>query len=163
MKQRWCPKGVRPPWIVREAYQWLWLYAAVEPRQGRLFCLLMPAVDSACFEAFLGAFEKEFKEGERVGLVLDNGPSHTSGQVKWPEGVVPIRLPAYSPELNPAEQLFRMLRKPLSNRVFEDLGELEEALREALQNYWEQPDVLIRLTDYPWWHDASLRLPPLSP
>lgn len=35
LRRRWCPRGVRPPWIVEEAYEWLWLYVAVEPTTGR--------------------------------------------------------------------------------------------------------------------------------
>jgi hypothetical protein len=36
-RRRWCPKGVRPPWIVEDRYEWLWLYAAIEPRTGESF------------------------------------------------------------------------------------------------------------------------------
>ncbi len=71
--------------------------------------------------------------------------------MRWPEHVVRLPLPSYSPELNPAEAIFRALRAELSNRVFDSLAELEEALCEALRRYWEKPAQLKSLTAYPWW------------
>lgn len=140
--------GERPPWIVHESYQWVWLYVAVEPTIGKLICWVLPNVDSACLTAFLQALRAEVPD-ERVGIVLDNAPSHRSGQVVWPEGFVPLPLPAYSPELNPAEHIFRHLRKRLANQVFANLDALHAALTQALHELWEHPDVVVRLT--PWW------------
>lgn len=150
LRRRWCVRGERPPWIVQETYQWLWLYVAVEPTQGTLICWVLPNVDSACFTAFLEALRAELPD-ERVGVVLDNAPSHRSRQVVWPDGFVPLPLPPYSPELNPAEQVFRHLRKRLANQVFDDLTALQAALTQALAELWTQPHVVIRLTAYPWW------------
>ena len=91
---------------------------------------------------------------EPVSIVLDNASTHRSGQVHWPAGYRPIALPAYSPELDPAEQIFRQVRQALANRIFETLEDLEAALTEALRPFWEQPQRLQRLTGYPWWIQA---------
>lgn len=159
--RRWCPSGIRPPWIVEEQYDWLWVYAGVEPETGESFFLFLPSVDSSCFERFLAELSQAF-EGKRLGVVLDNAPSHRSGKVSWLEQLSPIRLPAYSPELNPAEQVFRHLRKMLSNRVFESMAELSDALTETLRELWENPSVLVRLTGYPWWKRGTLATPSFS-
>jgi hypothetical protein len=37
-RRRWCPRGIRPPWVVEDRYEWLWLYAAVEPRTTGRCC-----------------------------------------------------------------------------------------------------------------------------
>jgi transposase len=66
----------------------------------------------------------------------------------------PLYLPPYSPELNPAEQVFQYLRKHLSNIAFTTLDELQNALIDELQQFWEQPTVLFQLTGYPWWVEA---------
>ena len=154
LRRRWCPAGVRPPWVVAEAYEWVWVHVAVEPTTGRCVVLYLPALDGACCQVFLRAVAEAFP-GQRVGVVLDNAPGHTSGAVAWPETLVPLPLPPYSPELNPAEQLFRVLRQALANRVFADLTELEAALTEALRAYWDEPPRLRRLTAYPWWADGA--------
>ena len=102
---------------------------------------------------FLQALRREFGE-ERVGVVLDNAPSHRSQRVVWPQGMVPLPLPSYSPELNPAEQVFRHLRKRLANQVFDDLAALQTALTQALEELWAQPEIVVRLTAYPWWYEG---------
>jgi hypothetical protein len=53
-----------------------------------------------------------------------------------------------------AEQIFRHVRKSLSNRLFTTLDELQNALIDALQQFWEHPTVLMQLTGYPWWVEA---------
>ena len=150
LRRRWALLGERPPWVVQDAYDWMRLYVAVEPTSGTLVCWLLPNVDSACLTAFLQALRAELS-AERVGIVLDNASSHRSQQVGWPDGFVPLPLPPYSPELNPAEHIFRHLRKRLANQVFDDLAVLEVALRQALEELGAQPNIVVRLTAYPWW------------
>ena len=55
-------------------------------------------------------------------MVVDGASSHRSKDHVIPENVVMIRLPPYSPELNPAEQIWNILcRNYFANRVFESL------------------------------------------
>lgn len=157
LRRRWCPRGIRPPWIVHDRYEWLWLYAAVEPTTGASFFLLLPRVTKVCFARFLAAFGRE-TAGERVGMVLDGSGAHRAA-ISWPEHLVPLPLPRYSPELNPAEQIFRVLRAGLANRIYENLDELEAAMTEQLQPWWDHPATLRRLTNYGWWADAVAILP----
>ena len=146
--------------MVEDQYEWLWLYAAVEPASGEGFFLLLPGVSKEWFGRFLREFGRVVG-GRRVGLVLDGAGSHRAA-VEWPDGVVPVPLPPYSPELNPAEQVFRALRAKLANRVFEDLAALEGAIAEHLRPYWDRPATLRRLTAYPWWLHGT-RTTPLPP
>jgi transposase len=152
-RRRWCPKGARPPWEHEDRYEWLWLYAAVEPSTGESFVLFLPHTDGACLATFLQAFRRAVPDG-RLGLLLDGSGSHTSDRVAWPADLVAVRPPPYSPELNPAERWFEELRAALANRVFDSLEQLETALTEALRPYWAEPGKLSRLTNYPWWKEA---------
>ena len=91
----------------------------------------------------------------RVGLVLDGSGAPHAAALRWPEGLAPWWLPPYSPELNPAEQLFRYLRAKLANRLFADRDELEAALTAVLREFSDQPPILRHLTAYPWWLQAT--------
>lgn len=153
-RRRWCPFGSRPPWVFQDKYEWFWLYAAVEPRTGESFCLEMPRLDGICFEVFLKELKKAYPDQEIV-LVSDRAGSHTSDQVKWPEGIEPLFLPACSPELDPVERWFEELRRALSNEVFETVEALAKRLTAALVPYWEDPARLARLTGYSWWVKAT--------
>lgn len=149
-RRRWCPRGIRPPWVVEDRYEWLWLYAAVEPATGASSCPYLPQLDGGCLEAFLRAFRNAYPT-DRIALVLDGSGSHGNAAVTWPAGLQPVRLPPYSPELNPAERWFEELRGALANTVFESIDALMTALTQALEPYWAQPTRLAQLTGYPWW------------
>ena len=149
-RRRWCPRGSRAPWVVEDRYEWLWLYAAVEPATGASFCLYLPRLDGACLEVFLQAFRQAYPDDDIV-LVLDGSGSHSNGAVTWPVGIHPLRLPPYSPELNPAERWFADLRGALANTLFESIDALMTALTQELKPYWAQPTRLAQLTGYPWW------------
>ena len=87
----------------------------------------------------LGGFRGGDRWGARVGLVLDG-----SGSPSRRDPLAGARGPAaacrrYSPELNPAEQVFRVLRPKLANRIFATIAELEAAITEHLRPYWDQP------------------------
>lgn len=153
-RRRWCPKGFRPLWVFQDRYEWLWLYAAVEPKTGESFCLEMPCLNGDCFEVFLQELRRAYPD-EEIVLVSDRAGSHTSGHVRWPEGIDSLLLPACSPELDPVERWFEELRGALSNEVFDTTEAIAEALTEAMRPYWEDPTRLARLTGYGWWVEAT--------
>ena len=126
------------------------MYAAVEPTTGWSYVLLLPETDSRCREIFCRHLRKALGP-QRVGVVLDGSGSHRSKQWAWPQDLVPLLLPAHSPELNPAEQLFRHLRKRLANRLFGSIQELEKTPGEELRAWQQNKTEVQRLTAYPWW------------
>jgi transposase len=138
---------------VQDEYEWLWLYAVVEPTTGTGVFLLLPTVEGQWLEIFLRNLRQELGKGQ-IGVVLDSSGSQHSGEVRWPQGMHPLYQPPYSPELNPAEQIFRYLRMTLSNVIFTTLDELQNALINELQQFWEHPTELLQLTGHPWWVEA---------
>lgn len=153
-RRRWCPLGVRPPWIVEDQYEWTWVYVAVEPTTGWSYVLLLPEITGHCLEIFCRRL-RQATGSQRVGLVLDGSGSHQSKQFNWPSDLVPLRLPAYSPELNPAEQLFRHLRKKLANCLFDSRKEREAALSEELRQWQDNRAGIQQLMGYSWWNKGA--------
>jgi len=138
---------------VRRSYKWTYLYAAVEPATGESFCVYLPGMDDGCLEIFLDELSKTYPEHHLL-VVLDGAPSHRSEQIDRPENVSLIMLPPYSPELDPAERWFQEFRRKLSNRTFDSVAVLQEALTRTLVPYWENPTLLKRLIGYSWWVEA---------
>ena len=87
-------------------------------------------------------------------VVLDGAPSHRSEEIVCPDNVEFLRLPAYSPELDPVERWFQEFRRELSNKAFESVELLQEALDQTLWPYWEDLSRLQRLTGFSWWVEA---------
>jgi transposase len=152
-KRRYCPKGFRPPYVVSRTYEWTYLYAAVDPITGESFCLYLPGMDGMCFEEFLGRLGEVYAD-HRLVVVLDGAPSHTSKEIEPPENVRLLSLPPYSPELNPVERWFQEFRRALSNRIFETIELLQEAITDTLEPYWKDPARLRCLVGFSWWVEA---------
>ena len=73
----------------------------------------------------------------RVVLVIDNAPWHAGQPVAEALRDNPhlefYRLPPYSPQLNPIEQFWRVLRRRAThNRLFDSLADLKRSLRNSL-------------------------------
>lgn len=85
------------------------------------------AVDADLLSAVLVAFAEQVGagEGKLVILVLNNAGWHGSGDLVVPKGSELAFLPAYTPELQPAEHSW-----PLANKHFATLKDLDAALSE---------------------------------
>nr|WP_229599724.1 transposase [Runella slithyformis] len=54
-----------------------------------------------------------------------------------------VALPGYSPELNPVELLWSQLKRELKNRVFLDLTDLAEVLKEKIEEVRKDTELLV--------------------
>jgi transposase len=59
-------------------------------------------------------------------------------------------LPAYSPELQPAERLWSLVDEPLVNEYFETIEEIEEILITCCQYLETMTNEIKNLTNYHW-------------
>lgn len=84
-------------------------------------------------------------------VVMDRAAWHTGNRLILPQNMRLEWLPPYSPECNPAEHLWDMLReKYFSNRLFRSLDHVEAVLMEALHTFWKLPEKIQTLTLFPW-------------
>lgn len=84
----------------------------------------MPQCNSLNFQIFLDLFSKTRPDELKV-IVLDNGAFHKAQVLVIPENIILIFLPPYSPELNPAENMWARFKRNFTNRLFKTLDELE--------------------------------------
>jgi transposase len=152
-KRRWTPVRKRPPYTLKIGYQYTYLYLGVNPKEGKIFALILPDMTGASYEIFLEEFSKYIGK-EEVLLIVDNVPSHKSKNIKIPDNIVLEKLPPYSPELNPVERIFEEIRKDMSNKIFEGIEEVEDYLIEILKKYFENPKLVKKLTLYPYIREA---------
>jgi transposase len=133
LTNQWARKGSRPTAVKQTRYEWVYLYAAVEPATGDSVALLMPVVNIATFGTFLQELSSKLRADEHAVLIMDQAGWHTSKRVTVPENITVLLLPPYSPELNPVENLWHYIKSHyLSNRAYEDY----QALLDAGQAAW---------------------------
>jgi hypothetical protein len=71
--------------VKQTRYEWVYLYAAVEPRSGASAALIAPNVDTGSFNAFLKILKAEIQPGEHAVLIMDQAlrracPPHRMAQ-----------------------------------------------------------------------------------
>ncbi len=149
----WAPCGQRPIAPVRRRFQWLYVYGFVRPRTGQTWWALLPTVSAKAFSLALRAFARDEEIGptRRAVLVLDQAGWHTAKVLDLPEGIHLAFLPAYSPELQPAERLWELVDAPVANRSFPDLDALEGVLAARCRTLERQCSRIKPLTHYHWW------------
>lgn len=153
LRKRWTKKGKPCVALVWPRFKWFYLYAFVHPGTGRTHWLIMPRVDHKAFQYALNDFAKHYvKPGEvEVVLVLDNAAYHTTKKLEWPAGLHGIFLPAYSPELQPAERLWRVVDEPFVNRSFQTIEEMENVAVQSCRAVMKNTSHIKGLTNYHWW------------
>lgn len=150
----WARRGSRPTVVRQTRYEWIYLYAAVEPATGESAALLAPNANTGTMNAFLKILAEELKPGEHIVLIMDGAGWHKSKGLKVPDGITILLLPAYSPELNPVENLWHYMRSHyLSNRVYADYDALLEAGTTAYRRL--TPDLLRTVCACPYLERAD--------
>ncbi len=68
-----------------------------------------------------------------------------------PDGIHLVFLPAYPPELQPAERLWPLVHEAMANRRIETLEELEDLLTERCRVLAADAEVIRSNTLFHWW------------
>jgi DDE superfamily endonuclease len=130
IRRVYAPRGEQPMVRVHPRYEWLYLYAFVHPNSGRSVWYLLPALNTAAFQAVLENFALEVlsEAGKRVLVVLDNAAWHKSKTLEIPSWLAFVFLPSNLLELQPAERLWALFDAPIANRCLPGLVALETVL-----------------------------------
>jgi transposase len=145
---RSLPSSIVSPGLPRR-----YLVGFVHPASGRTVFHLASTVSIPLFEVELAAFARAVGASptKQIVLVLDRAGWHTSVRLRVPEHVHLLFLPAYSPELQPAEHLWPLTNTALANRHFGDIEELEDAQARRCVALQQRPDLIRSATHFHWW------------
>jgi transposase len=80
---------------------------------------------------------------------VDGASAHRAKSLRVPERLTLVSLPAYTPELNPTERLWPLVKEGVANRTHENLAALEEAVCGCCQRI--SAATCAALTNYHWW------------
>lgn len=153
----WAPTGSRPEAVRQTEYQYLWVLGAVCPETGHAEGLLSPRLNTGVVNVFLRQFSETVGESEHAVMFWDGAGFHRSKSLRVPENVSLVQLPAYSPELNPIENLWHYLKSHhWSNRTYADYEALEEASQQAWQQSVLNQDLMQTVCAAPWLKRAGL-------
>lgn len=129
--------GVKPKLPYQHRFQNTYLFGAFSPTNGDHFTLELPYCNSACFQEYLNELSI-YKPDEFKILILDNGAFHKAKALEIPPNIELMFLPPYSPELNPAEQMWRYLKDRLANKIFTTIENMSDEIAKIYQNITDE-------------------------
>ena len=115
-------------------------------------------VNKEFFEALLALFAREAGAGRErtIVLQLDNAGWHGEAGLAVPEGIRLVYLPAYSPELQPAETLWALVDELIVNKHIPTLDELAQTIARRCVDLAGTPDRIRSQTRFHWWPEISV-------
>ena len=118
-------KGVKPTAPFLHRFDNLYLFGAFSPITGDKYLLEMPCCNSEGFQIFLDHLSEQNPNEFKIHI-LDNGASHHAKTLQIPYNISFAFLPAYSPELNPAEKMWRYIKDRISMIAYNNIDQLQQ-------------------------------------
>lgn len=161
----WAPKGSKPQVASAPSRKSVAISGYVFPESGKLI-VTKPTWFN--FETVIQSL-REFMSvvnipfNTKIALVLDNAPWHKKAYRLIVEEELPeyadirqkielIRLPPYSPDLNPIEQCWRKARREVThNRYFKSLDDLAYSLFSYFATFKSGSEMLSSLCKFSWF------------
>lgn len=127
----WWLKGCRPASPGRTKYEWLYVYGFARPATGDTFTAILPRVNvERMADALAGFAAHADPDGKKVlVLVVDNAGWHTAKRLAVPANVRLHFLPPCTPELQPVEPFWALVRESVANDTFDRLADLRRVVR----------------------------------
>lgn len=119
----WAKKGTRPRAVQQQKFEYAYLFGAVCLAIGETEAMIAPCMNMDVMEKHLELICKRVPEGRHEVIVVDGAAWHQEYLADKFDNLSIIKLPPYSPELNPIEQVWLRLRlrlrqNELTNRCF---------------------------------------------
>ena len=146
-----APRGVDVRQRLQLKYEWAYLLLAVDPRAGTLRWRWLERCRAAPINEALAAWALD-------AVVWDGAGAHRA-KLLADLPTARVRLPAYSPELNPAERVFEEIRRRTEGRVYDSVDDKRAIAQAYLAGLAADPDRVRRLCGWAWLTNALDDLP----
>ena len=140
-RRRWDRKGNKTRVTKNGDHVRMNVMGMVCPRTGEFFAIEASHSDSDTFQAFLDEAGRfiQFKRSRNI-LILDNASWHKRKSTNW-NGWEPMYLPPYSPDLNPIERIWLVMKaRWFNNYVSKSVDRLIERLDQAILDVINHPE-----------------------
>ena len=122
-------------------YGYCYLFSAICPETGGATGHVCGKANTDEMSRHLADIGAATAEGRHALVILDGAGWHRSKALVIPGNVSLLRLPPYSPELNPVETVFQFLKaRHLANQVFDTAEMVRKRVAEVWEGFAESPE-----------------------
>ena len=128
------------------------MYGFARPSTGETFTVILPRVKVERMADALAAFAAHADpEGKKVlMLVVDNAGWHTAGRLVVPANVRLHFLPPCTPELQPVEPFWALVREAVANDTYDRLADLRRVIRRRCHRLAEDRATVLGAIGFRW-------------
>ena len=124
----------RPTVCQHKVRQYKYLYGAVDPFSGDSCFRIISHCDTDCMNYYLRELSVQYPDSY-ILLVCDNAGWHKSKGLIVPHNIEIMHIPPYTPEMNPAEQIWDEIReKHFANILFNSIEQVIDRLCVAVNS-----------------------------
>ena len=145
----WAEKGTRPRAVKQQQFEYAYLFGAVCPATGDTEALIAPCMNMEVMEKHLALISEKVPEGRHGVIVVDGAAWHQVYLADKFNNLSIIKLPPYSPELNPIEQVW-LRQNELANRCFDGYNDIIDACSRAWNSFRADVSRVMKLCDRDW-------------
>ena len=137
--------------VKQQQFEYGYLFGAVCPATGQTEALITPLVSKEMMTQHLSQISSATPMGRHAVVIVDGAGWHTMDTAQPFANLTLIKLPPYSPELNPIEQVWQWLRQHcLSNRVFAGFDDIVDQVSNAWNTFISDTERVKRLCLRDW-------------
>jgi transposase len=131
----WAPVGSRPAMVRDNRHDSVYLFGAVCHARGVGAAIIMPSVNTEAMNEHLKEISTQVSPVAHAVVLCDGAGWHQQGKrLITPDNITLLRIPSYSPELNPMENIWDYLR---GNKLSSLVWDSYEAIVDACKDAWE--------------------------
>jgi transposase len=139
LRKMWSLVGTRVVAPVNRRFNWGYLFGAFEVDGLGGEFLYTDGVGKEFDAVFLEQISKSAPE--KIHVIIGDGAGfhhkqNQNNETELPANIRIITLPPYSPELNPIEKLWDVVKDGICNVNWKSMEELEERMTEVLASWW---------------------------
>lgn len=136
----WAEKGTVPVVPRFNSHARCNVMGAVRPTGGDALTLIVSHGNARIMQIFINELHRYLDPKKRTIMIMDNAPFHKKDDMEWGK-IEPLYLPAYSPELNPIEELWLQMKKTFfKGWVPSKKQPLDERVFKAMKFFDQQPE-----------------------
>jgi len=147
----WALKGSRPRVVKQQQFEYVYLFGSVCPSRGVGEALVVPCTNKNIMNLHLKQISESTEKGRHAVVVMDGAGWHTDDIADEFSNVSIIKLPPYSPELNPIEQVWSWMRQHcLANQAFHGYNDIVDKVCDAWNKFTASGKRITKMCSRDW-------------
>lgn len=137
--------------VKQQQFEYVYLFGSVCPARGIGEAIVVPWVNKDIMVNHLEQISKATEKGRHAVVIMDGASWHADDIASELNNISVIKLPPYSPELNPIGQVWSWLRQHyLANQSFTDYKDFVSKVCSAWNDFLECKDRVKKMCGRDW-------------